>query len=142
MQTIVKFGVEYIHTYIYMHTCIYVPTFKHYIHKYVYTYITPIYTCILTKHEYVYKYILPYVDMYIHIHKYKYVNAYMLHTYYNKPYVLTNVNTCIKISYYISYDPFILHNIQIYIHCITYIHIYIHTHTSDIWMHITYILKT
>ena len=40
--------------------------------------------------------------MYIHIHKYKYVNAYMLHTYCNKPYVLTDVNTCIKITYYIS----------------------------------------
>ena len=86
----------------YLHTCIYVPTFKHYIHKYVYTYITPIYTCILTKHEYIYKYILSYVDMYIHIHKYKYVNAYMLHTYYNKRYVLTD-------------NPFILHNIQIYL---------------------------
>ena len=80
----------YIHIYLHLNICI---------HEYVSTYITPIYTCILTKHEYMYKYIFSYVNTYIHIHKYIYVNAYMLHTYCNKPHVLTNNNTCIKITY-------------------------------------------
>ena len=56
MQTMLKFGVAYIHyTYIHTYTCVhaYIPTFKHYIHEYVYTHITPIYTCIVTKHEYI-----------------------------------------------------------------------------------------
>ena len=33
--------------------------------------------------------------MYIQIHKYTYVNACMLHIYYNKPYALTDNNACI-----------------------------------------------
>ena len=45
MQTIVNFGVAYIHAYIHAH----IPTFKHYIPGYVYTCITHIYICILTK---------------------------------------------------------------------------------------------
>ena len=68
------------HIYLHLNICI---------HEYVSTYITPIYTCILTQHEYMY------------IHKYIYVNVYMLHTYCNKPHILTNNNTCIKITYYI-----------------------------------------
>ena len=67
--------------------------------------------------------------MYIHIHKYKYVNAYMLPTYYNKPYVLTNVNTCIKITYYIyTYTNAYIHTKHTKIIYI-YIHIHIHINT-------------
>ena len=73
--------------------------------------------------------------MYIHIHKYKYVNAYMLHTFYNKPYVLTDNNTCIKITYYISYNPFILH-----IYYYTHNYIQMHIYKPNTYTHYTHIL--
>ena len=81
MQTMLKFGVAYIHyTYIHTYTCVhaYIPTFKHYIHEYVYTHITPIYTCIVTKHEYI---IFVQICITINTIHTTYINAYILHTY-------------------------------------------------------------
>ena len=105
-----------------MHASIY--TYIQTLHPWIciYVYITPIYTCILTKHKYMYKYILPYVNMYIHIHT---CITYYIYTKISHIYWHTYIdNTYIKITYYIYTYTFLQ---TYFIYYILHTYIIIHT---------------